>query len=227
MNLSIRLQAVLTMISPTDVLADVGCDHGYLSKACLEKGVNYIQLIDNKIGPLRAAEKNLNAYLPTQTLKFSLADGLTELDEVVDTVAICGMGGNLIAKIISDSYERTKSLKKLILQANTKVELLRRFLSDYHFEIINEEIVEDAGFTYEIIEVVYNENARVYSEAECLMGPILLMKKPSLFIKKWHGYLAEINSILTSISKTKVNSSDRYAELIKQKTIITKNIMKK
>ena len=46
--LSIRLQQVLKYISSDDYVADIGCDHGYLTIAAIEKGVKFVQLIDNK-----------------------------------------------------------------------------------------------------------------------------------------------------------------------------------
>ena len=41
MNLSKRLSKVLEYINEFDKVADIGADHGYLSVAMLEKGVNF------------------------------------------------------------------------------------------------------------------------------------------------------------------------------------------
>ena len=59
---NIRLEKVLSFIDKTDCLADVGCDHGYLAIMAIEKGVSFVQLIDNKKGPLDSAKINLKHY---------------------------------------------------------------------------------------------------------------------------------------------------------------------
>ena len=59
MGTLIRLNAALDWIDCNDLLADVGCDHGYLAIEALKKGVPFVQLIDNKEGPLNVAISNL------------------------------------------------------------------------------------------------------------------------------------------------------------------------
>ena len=56
----VRLNAALDWIETSDKLADIGCDHGYLAIEALKKGIPFVQLIDNKEGPLSVAKKNLN-----------------------------------------------------------------------------------------------------------------------------------------------------------------------
>ena len=53
-----RLEKVSELIDKFDLLADIGCDHGYLGIMALNKGVKFVQFIDNKIGPLNQAKKN-------------------------------------------------------------------------------------------------------------------------------------------------------------------------
>ena len=98
--LSKRLQRVLDYIQIDDKLADIGCDHGYLSLYAIKKGVKFVQLVDNKIGPLNVAKKNLSKENLNAEIKYSLSSGLSNIDINVDTVAICGMGGDLISKIL-------------------------------------------------------------------------------------------------------------------------------
>ena len=74
--LSKRLEEVLKYIDKEDIVADIGCDHGYLGIACLNKGVAFVQLIDNKEGPLSQAKQNLKNY-DTNKYLLTLSDGLT------------------------------------------------------------------------------------------------------------------------------------------------------
>ena len=48
MGTLIRLNAALDWIDCNDLLADIGCDHGYLAIEALKKGVPFVQLIDEK-----------------------------------------------------------------------------------------------------------------------------------------------------------------------------------
>lgn len=198
---NLRLQAVATFINKEDRLGDVGCDHGYLAIMALEKGVEFVQLIDNKEGPLTSAKQNLVIYENNNNIKYSLSSGISHLDPTVNTVAICGMGGELISKILNDDLLTAKKVKKFILQPNSKVSFLRRFLNDHKFSIIEEDIVEDAGKVYEIIVARYDENANKCNDKEIVFGPILMKKKQPLFINKWKNKLTLNKKILMSLSK--------------------------
>ena len=113
---NIRLETVLNYINKEDKLADVGCDHGYLAIMALNKGVEFVQLIDNKEGPLASAKQNLSLYDNYKNIEYSLSSGISKLNKCVNTVAICGMGGELIAQILEADIEVAKNNIKFILQ---------------------------------------------------------------------------------------------------------------
>ena len=62
MKNKIRLNTVCDLLNSTDTLADIGCDHGYLGILALEKGISFVQFVDNKTGPLNQAKNNLKQY---------------------------------------------------------------------------------------------------------------------------------------------------------------------
>ena len=89
--ISKRIKVVCSHIEPYKIIADVGCDHGYLIKEAFDKyNIEFAYAIDNKIGPLESAKNNLMDY---KNVEFSLSDGLTDLKEDVEVVVIAGMGG--------------------------------------------------------------------------------------------------------------------------------------
>lgn len=197
---NLRLQKVASYINKEDRLGDVGCDHGYLAIMALEKGVKFVQLIDNKEGPLMSAKQNLILYQNNDNIKYSLSSGISNLDPSVDTVAICGMGGELISKILDDDIMTARKVKKFILQANSKISFLRRFLSSNKFRILDEDIIEDSGKVYEILVVKFDETTLDYTEKEILFGPVLMKKKQDLFISKWESKLKLNKKIITNLS---------------------------
>lgn len=207
--LSKRLQKVLDYIDISDKLADIGCDHGYLALHAIRKGVSYVQLVDNKIGPLNVAKTNLSKEKLEANIIYSLSSGLSSIDENINTVAICGMGGDLISTIISDNIDVAKRMKHLILEANTKVSILREFLSNNSFEILDEYVIYDKGKYYEILYVTYSVDCNKLSPKEIEFGPILLRKKTKVFVDFLNYKLDKLNKIVLKNDSSTNNLEDK------------------
>ncbi len=195
--LSKRLAKILDFIEETDKVADIGTDHGYLLESCLlDKHVKFVQGIENKKGPYERAFSNLSKYIAENVAILSLSDGLTKLDPSINTVVIAGMGGELISKILENDLEKAKKLDKLLLEANSRTFELRQFLSNNHFEIIDEALVYEHSKYYEIIKAKYNENSKELSKKSCFFGPKLMSNQSIDFKNKWNKKLTEIKEIL-------------------------------
>lgn len=207
-----RLEKIASYINKNDKLADVGCDHGYLAIYAIKKGVSYIQLIDNKEGPLNSAKTNLAYYEDKVFIKYSLSSGLSDVDQNINTVAICGMGGELISKIILDDLDNAKRLKKLILQANSKVDILRKTLSDNSFEISDEDIIIDNDKTYEIIVCSYQKNSILLTLEQIKFGPVLMKKLDKTFVERWLGKLNYNNQIIKKLKNDDFKKSELELE---------------
>lgn len=221
MSTKIRLSAALNWINVDDYLADIGCDHGYLAIDALKKGIRFVQLVDNKKGPLDVARINLekNNLLNTN-VKLTLASGLTELDPLVDTVAILGMGGELITHILEESKAKNLKIKKYIFEANTKIPVLRKYLFDNNYQIIEEKIVKENGKYYELILASKVEKNTLYDEYDVLFGPCLRNEKNPLFFEKWSKIYDNYQNIIKNngdeVKKIK-NESRLIEEIIWQK----------
>ena len=215
MKISKRIQKIIEYIDVEDSVADIGCDHGYLGLGCLEKGIKFLQNIDNKKGPLTTAMKNLSDYQMNDNVIYTLCDGLDNLDIRVDTIVISGMGGDLINQIINRNLEKAKKLKKIIIVAHTKLFLLRKELTK-NFYIIDETIISEKNKLYEIIIFKPSGEAKTnYNYDDCLLGPIQKIKKEDLFIDKWNSRLEEIEEILKNTTN---------ADLEKEKDCIIRNL---
>ncbi|MDD7314987.1 MAG: class I SAM-dependent methyltransferase [Bacilli bacterium] len=210
-----RLNKILDLINVHDCVADIGTDHGYLLIGCMEKGLKFCQGVENKLGPYLVAEANLNNYIQDGRIKLSLSDGLKDLDPLIDTVVIAGMGGELISKIIDESLAKAKTLKKLILEPNVRCYELRKYLNLNGFTIYNEEIINDNDKYYEIMEVKFANSLPTLSENELLFGPILLKKANPLFITKWQTKLKEYENIKNTSTK-KLPNIEEMIERIKE-----------
>lgn len=210
--LSKRLMAVLDYIGPNEKIVDVGCDHGYLAKAAIEKGVHYVQLVDNKKMPLARAKANLFSIESEAHIVYTLASGLTEVTEEVTVACICGMGGDLIASILNESIVRAQRLHYLVLQPNTKVDHLRAYLSQYDFAILDEKWVLEKEKYYPILKVQYIPHTRPLSKLEISYGPCLLQHPSNTFL----SYLQKKQSGLYKVLKTMDVSNQDYEKVFLQ-----------
>lgn len=198
-----RLKKIASFIDNDDIVADIGCDHGYLLKIAFDnKNIAYAYAIDNKNGPLSQAKKTLNNY---KNVKFILSDGLTNVssDDIdnINTVVIAGMGGLLINKIINDSLSSFKKMKKIILSPHNNIYEVRKNMNELGFKIKDEAIICDENCFYEIIEYVLGSES--LSDYELNFGPVLLKNRDEAFINKWNNYLNKIKGY-----KSKENESN-------------------
>lgn len=216
MSLSKRLQKVLEFVEASDKVADIGADHGYLTIAMHEKGVEFLQVVENKIGPLNRARQNL---IDLEDVIFSLSDGISDLHPSIDTVTICGMGGLNIVEILNNNLDTAKKLNKIIMQANSKTFELREFLISNGFSIVDEDIVNDTGKYYEIIVSKYNGINTSLEYHELLFGPILLNKKSDAFIEYYQSLKQNIIDILNE------NQNRQMPELHNKLQLIEKYIL--
>lgn len=214
-----RLEKVLSFIEPNDSLADVGCDHGYLALEAIKKGVKKVLLIDNKVGPLNSAKENLKYIKSDIKVEYSLSSGISNINKETTTVAICGMGGELIVQILEADFEKAKKVNKFILQANSKIDYLRKYLFDNQFEIFNEAIVEDNNKTYEIIVTRFVGKKIEYDATDVLFGPCLKNEQSITFKNKWHRKL-EYNKKIISSTK----NEDIEKEIILIEEVLYENI---
>lgn len=98
------------------------------------------------------------------------SDGLHKID-FADDVIICGMGGELIAEIIS-GCRFTSTDTRFILQPMTKADTLRKWLYSSGFEILEERAAYDAGKTYTVMLVRFCGEKREIDEVFAFTGKI-------------------------------------------------------
>ncbi len=151
-----RLQMLADMITMGNALVDVGCDHGYLSLYAVQQGISPKALaMDVRKGPLQAAEEHVETANLTDYITLRISDGLKEYNiGEAQTLVCAGMGGPLMEKILTDSMEKVRSLKELILQPQSEIQQFRAFLRQNGFTIVAEDAVMDADKYYCAMKVV-------------------------------------------------------------------------
>ena len=94
-------------------------------------------------------------------------------------------GPLLTIRILSNSLEIFKNMEEVILSPHSEVFLVRRFLSQNGFDIIDEDMVIDEEKYYPIIKCVYKDDdvKTDLSDIEEEFGPILIKKKHPVLIE--------------------------------------------
>ena len=158
MDISKRLLTIANLVEKNSIVADIGTDHGFVPFYLLENNIaDKVYLSDISKDCLNKAVELFDGRYKGKC-DFILSDGLKEFetkDIKVDTVIIAGMGGELISNILEQSLEYVKNIDTLILQPVQAPELLRQYLIENKFEIIDEIILRDKKF-YEIIVAKYS-----------------------------------------------------------------------
>ncbi len=129
------------------------------------------------------------------------------------------MGGKLIVSILEDNVSLSRSFNRLVLQPNIDANLLRDWLANHQFEIIDEKIVLDEGKFYEIVVATPSKDLIHYNELDIEFGPILrLNKENEVFHAKWMKEFVKNKSIIEQLpdNHPRVESLKQRQEILKE-----------
>lgn len=228
-QLSKRLQAVADMVTKGYRTADIGCDHGYIAIYLIESGISPLVIaMDINQGPLDQAKENIYKAGYTRQIEVRHSDGANQLMEnEVDSIICAGMGGRLTIRIIQADLSKLYNIKELILQPQSEIHLVRRFLSENGFMIVSENMIYEDGKYYPIMKAVPNhgQNKAVsFHREEVLLyeqyGALLLNQKNRILLQYLQWKQSEIESITQQIMKnsgSETRKNIRLIELSKEK----------
>ena len=163
-----RLTSAAEFVRQGARFADIGTDHAYLPIFLLSEGrISYAVCSDINEGPLASAKANARESGIYEKMDFCLTDGVAALAgyDLTD-IAVCGMGGDLIASIVEAADFLKDEKINLILQPMTKQEALREKLYLMGYEIVAESYSIDAGKHYVCMQVKYTGNKKELLEIE-------------------------------------------------------------
>ena len=157
-----RLQACAAWITDGKTVCDVGTDHAYLAAELLRKErCQHVIASDIGEGPLQAARRTLEQAGLLQRATLLLSDGLEQVDKTdVSHVVIAGMGGETIIHILQPC-DWVKQAVQLILQ---------QWLAKNGYAILQEQVVKDGKFFYNLLRVQYDGVVRTLTPLEREIG---------------------------------------------------------
>lgn len=143
----------LILERPGQRLVDIGADHASLPIRLMKAEVyKRVLVTDIRPGPLenarkRAAEADLN-----QGFESCLADGLDGIEVGGgDLLLISGLGGETLASILEAHPQKAKRVSRLILQPQSREEVLRQSLVHLGLPLSDERCVQEGGQVYLIL----------------------------------------------------------------------------
>lgn len=152
LKLSSRLSAIAALVDKGSRTADIGTDHGYIPVYLRQNEIcPYVIASDINKGPLMSAVRSAQDYC-VDNIDFVCAPGLDGVKPGdVNTVIIAGMGGETIAEILAGAAWIENSDVKLILQPQSKSEVLSAYLHTHGMIITKAQLVHDSGKLYIIL----------------------------------------------------------------------------
>ena len=172
--ISDRLLACCEHIAPGSRVADVGCDHGYLSIYLLQSGkARSVIASDINEGPLRSAVENAEKYGVAENIRFYLSDGVRNIPRDFDTLVCAGMGGDTMISILEAAPWLRSESYRLVLQCQSKTPMLRQYLSEQGWRIEKESVLRDGRFLYTVMSAVYGPHTPL-TAGQCHISPALL-----------------------------------------------------
>ena len=212
--LSNRLLACCEFVNKGDRIADVGCDHGYLSIHLLTSGIARSAIAsDVAEGPLLSAQRNARKFGVSKNITFHLSNGVQGIPRDFDTLVCAGMGADTMMSILDAAPWLKSEQYRLILQCQSKRPELRKYLYANGFAIRRETLAQDGKFLYPVMEVVYapGESLR---EAEYYITPALLASGSPLLPAFLDRVMAGLQKTVEGLAPTGGDKYEEYKKIL-------------
>ena len=214
--LSDRLLACCSFVRPGDRVADVGCDHGYLSIHLLKTGAaSSVIASDVAQGPLQSAMRNAVKFGVKDKITFCLSDGVRSIPRDFDCMVCAGMGADTMMSILGAAPWLKDPKYRLILQCQSKRPELRKWLYDQGFSISRETLAKDGKFVYSIMEVVYAPGQTI-TPAQCYITPQLLEDRHPLLPEYYERVCYGVNLTVQGMRRSADGQLGDFEEILRQ-----------
>ena len=176
-----RMRCVAAFVPSGARAADIGCDHAYVSIFLCEQEIcDHVIAMDVRKGPLEIARANIHKAGLDDRIELRLSDGLERLAcGEVDTIVIAGMGGLLIRDILCAGEQVVKGLRTMVLQPQSEIPEVRRYVREHGFEIADEAMIWDKNKPYFVMKCIWADGQSLpeWSEVKYQYGGVLLKRQ--------------------------------------------------
>lgn len=230
-ELSKRMQSVADMIQPCDAVGDIGCDHAFVSIYLVEqRRAKRVIASDVRRGPIAIAKRNIEAMNLSDQIEIRMGDGLdTIVPGEVNAVVLAGMGGMLMIDILERGEEVVTRCDQLVLQPQSDIEKVRRYLAEKGYHLADEQMLIDAGKYYNLLDVRVHEmvqkdeyDCSKLADDWCYMYGGSLLRKKDPVLRSWLVKRRDTTvGLINSLSGKNTENAAKRLKTVKaeQKTI--------
>ena len=212
-----RLETILSFVEKGAIVADIGTDHAQLPILLVERNIcNKVYACDEKKGPLSIAEENIKSKGLSDKIETILSDGFAHIPMDIDMAVIAGMGFYTAKMILENAQNRLYLLNKIIVQINVDSHLMRNWINENHYTILEEKYVNERNKDYEIISFTTQIEGKDLSEEEIYLGPKLMKEKSEEIL----AYYLKKEDKISSLLKLKKKQDEAYKELLREYNIL-------
>lgn len=177
-SLGPRLQLVASYVPEGSQLGDIGTDHAYLPVYLWETGkIHRAVAVDVHEGPYRSACSAIESRNLEKVIDVRFGDGLKPVQAgEVDTLTLCGMGGNTMLEIFAARPQVMSRVKDLILQPQGAEGKVRLSLLQEGWKMKQESFVVEEGRIYVVMHYSRQEGytlKELHNKAEQLIDRLL------------------------------------------------------
>lgn len=199
LHLSPRLEAVLDLLKPCALLADVGTDHGRVPIAAVTRGIAHRAFAtDLRTEPLALARRHVEEAGVAAQVTLLHGDGLRALgDAPVDAVVLAGMSGALMARLCAEAPTVLARVRQLVTQPNIGADVLRAWARANGLWLMDERMLEHRGRYFVLCafaprsgdDPAYPQPG-IDAEALTHLGPLLLRRRDPVALR-WYRFQRE------------------------------------
>ena len=230
MELSNRLNWIISKLDKCETIMDVGTDHGYIPIYLIKNNIaKKVIASDINKSPLEKAKINAKLENISDKIDLRLGGGLEPLNlNEAQVVIIAGMGGNLIRDILENDIDKVNNLEYLVLQPAQNPEVLREYLYKNNYEILDEDLCLDEGKYYELFKVRYKKGDYINLEPIFYeISPVLLNKKSDIlkeYIEDKIRNYKKISNFILDNTEHAISRKNELKEKIKRLEDLKKNL---
>lgn len=221
LHLSPRLLAILDLVAPGTVLADIGTDHAYVPAKAVLSGISPRAIAsDINQDPIRAAGETLSQHGLRDLVALRLGPGLNViLPGEAGTIVIAGMGGTTICEILSSGLTVARCVSRLVVQPMIRITETREWLVQHDFTIIDERTAREGRHLYQIIAAEPRPSSPL-TALQLEYGPVLLMRRDPLLREILRRDLLVIDAAISGL-RMATDEGSRLIEFLERRERIT------
>ena len=220
-----RLLAIANAVPPSRAIADIGTDHGLVPVWLVTNGIAQKAIItDISPGSLAKAESLIKQEGLADKIEPRLGDGLLPVKPgEVDTIVIAGMGGMLIKSILESAPYVTARAETFVLQPMTAQSMLRKWLNENGYAIVDEILVREGSRFYEIITAAHGSQY-ISDEIYYDISYMLIKKKDPLLKDFIRQKIERTTDIILHLEKQDTKNSEYAAREFRRKLLQYKEV---